>query len=81
MIGIAIVSALALHHMTVPQLEARIEADARNCIERNIESACSDRAPMRELWRRGYCSKDATGRIARCSPREVAEDRRFTEDR
>jgi hypothetical protein len=65
---------------TVQHLIDRVEETATRCIEQNDERACHDDSAMKELWRRGYCSKDAGGVIARCSKQEIIDDIRFAQE-
>jgi len=56
---------------TVPQLQARLNA----C---SADGGCRVQSILEALWARGYCRTSSEGTIARCTPEEIADDRRTT---
>jgi len=56
---------------TIEQLEANLNA----C---SAEAGCREQSILKALWTRGYCRTSSGGTIGKCTPREIADDRRTT---
>lgn len=65
-------------NLTTKTLIQELDRGSVECIADSNPRGCArEKEVQRELWRRGYCAKDAQGHIAPCTPAEIAGDKAF----